>query len=120
MERLLESNPGLRSHFTKTILFEDYSEVELLAILIGMYEEYDMSLKPEAEEAVKDYLIHLVRRKPDNFANGRDMRNLFESSVLNQANRLAVEGYITDEELGQIEVRDLPERVSGIRVPVVG
>ncbi len=34
MERFLESNPGLKSRFNKTILFEDYSQEELLSIFM--------------------------------------------------------------------------------------
>ena len=58
------------------------------------------------------YLHWLVQHKPENFANGRAIRNLFELSLSNQANRLADQAEITDEELNTIDKQDLPEYVS--------
>lgn len=111
MARFLDSNPGLKSRFSKTIMFEDYNVDELLAVLNTFYDHYGMGLGLEAERVVRKYLERLVQHKPQNFANGREMRNLFELSLTNQANRLAIKDEVTDEELGTIEVDDLPEWV---------
>ena len=111
METFLESNPGLKSRFNKYIEFEDYSEEELYEIFKLSCDENDMMLNHEAEEYLKKYLNKLVNNKPDNFANGREMRNLFETAKQNQANRIAVrlisESNITDEELNELTVDDL-------------
>ena len=52
----------------------------------------------------------MVNNKPDNFANGREMRNLFETAKQNQANRIVArlisESNITDEELNELTVGD--------------
>lgn len=111
MEKFLHSNPGLKSRFNKTIIFEDYSETELLSILQGFCKPYDMKLSDEAEEIVKNYLHWLVQHKSDNFANGREMRNLFEAALSNQANRLAAMSEPTDDELNEISAEDLPSYV---------
>ena len=111
METFLESNPGLKSRFNKYIEFEDYSEEELYEIFKLSCDENDMKLNHEAEEYLKKYLNKLVNNKPDNFANGREMRNLFETAKQNQANRIAArlisESKITDEELNELTVEDL-------------
>ncbi len=41
--------------------------------------------------------------------NGREMRNLFELALSNQANRLANTSDISDKELNEITKEDLPE-----------
>lgn len=112
MEQFLESNPGLKSRFNKNIMFEDYSKDELLSIFHVFCQPYQMKLSEDAEYNLKAYLEWLVRNKDANFANGREMRNLFEAALSNQANRLANMSDITDEELNTIEVVDLPEWVN--------
>lgn len=57
------------------------------------------------------YLEWLISNKPDNFANGREMRNLFETMYSNQANRLADELIISDDALTSLTVADLPQFV---------
>ena len=114
MEQFLESNPGLKSRFNKNIMFEDYSKEELLSIFHVFCQPYQMNLSEEAERSLKAYLEWLVQHKDANFANGREMRNLFESALSNQANRLAGVPSITDAELNTIEDEDLPETVKDL------
>jgi len=47
METFLESNPGLKSRFNKSILFDDYTELELYEILLSFCGNYDMRLNDE-------------------------------------------------------------------------
>ena len=111
MERFLESNPGLKSRFSKNIMFEDYSEEELFSILELFCKPFEMKYSDEAKQVVKEYLHWLVNHKPDNFANGREMRNLFEASLSNQGNRLSEKATVTDLELNEIQREDLPDWV---------
>ena len=111
MERFLESNPGLKSRFNKNIIFEDYSRAELISILKSFCAQNDMALTTEAEQDIDYYLEWLISNKPDNFANGREMRNLFETMYSNQANRLADELIISDDALTSLTVADLPQFV---------
>jgi SpoVK/Ycf46/Vps4 family AAA+-type ATPase len=107
MESFLESNPGLKSRFNKNITFEDYSQLELLSIFQSLCNEYGMELSIDGVQYLEHYLKGLCMNKPENFANGREMRNLFETAIANQANRLAALSEVTDKELNEITVADL-------------
>ena len=107
METFLDSNPGLKSRFNKSIMFEDYTQEELLAIFKSFCKPYEMHLSEEAEQYLVNYLECLCSHKPENFANGREMRNLFEKAYENQSNRLAELSEITDEALNEITMADL-------------
>ena len=116
MEDFLNSNPGLKSRFNKSIFFEDYSPEELFSILSGFCSKIGVSFDEKARNAVKQYIEILCENKPENFANGREMRNLFEAAISNQANRLAGYTDISDEDLNEIQESDLPEYVCGIGI----
>ena len=77
MNRFLESNPGLKSRFNKSITFEDYSPNELLDIFELFCKLNDMRLSSDARDYLTQYLSKLSNEKSENFANGREMRNLF-------------------------------------------
>ncbi len=88
MESFIESNPGLRSRFTRFIDFPDYSPDELTAIFTRMVEEDGYTLGPGAVESVKAILVSEYESRSENFGNARLVRNLFERSLTSQANRL--------------------------------
>ncbi|MBP3871791.1 MAG: AAA family ATPase [Faecalicoccus sp.] len=111
MKQFLESNPGLKSRFNKYITFEDYSEEELFEIFNAFSQPYGFKLSSEAEQALKGYLHWVVQHKPENFANGREIRNIFETSVRNQANRFANIADVTEAQLSEIIQQDLPDWV---------
>ena len=108
MKTFLESNPGLKSRFNKNIVFEDYSKDELAAIFNAFCAPYGMILDADAESFLMAYLDRLMAHKPENFANGREMRNLFETMVANQANRLSNHENIDDADLCVFVKEDLP------------
>ena len=89
------------------LYLEEFSEEELLEIFGLFCSSNDMVLSESAEQALKAYLAQLCLEKPENFANGREMRNLFETALSNQANRLAELTSITDDELNEITTEDL-------------
>lgn len=113
MEEFLESNPGLKSRFNKYIYFKDYNPEELFAIYNKFCNDNKYVMTPDAAEYVKDFLEQRYLRRDDNFANGRDVRNLFEKTLSNQADRLAKKGpNVTNEELSEIILSD----VEGIKL----
>jgi SpoVK/Ycf46/Vps4 family AAA+-type ATPase len=92
MDRLLESNPGLRSRFKKFFLFPDYSPDELLAIIETYAESFQYHLSDEA----KEYLKQRIESNTFN-GNGRFATNLADEIIQAQAMRLV--GEVGNEDL---------------------
>jgi len=91
MQRFLQSNPGLRSRFSREITFPDYSTQELVAIADTMAGEYEYALDEEANAALRSILGGAGRG--EGFGNARFARTLLEQALNAQALRLArVEG----------------------------
>jgi stage V sporulation protein K len=109
MEEFLESNPGLRSRFTRFIDFPDYSPEELTLIFERMVTDEGYTLAFGALDAVKTILHREHAARGDNFGNARLVRNLFERCLTSQANRL-VGGTPTRAELCNITRADIEER----------
>lgn len=107
MNDFLESNPGLRSRFNKLIHFPDYTTEELLEIFNSYCQTNEMRISSDASLILKHYLQEICDKKPLNFANGRAVRNIFETSLSLQANRLAQKEQINDDELMLITAEDL-------------
>src|SRR6266571_910189 len=92
MRRFLESNPGLRSRFSREIVFPDYSEDELVAIFQRFATEAEYTLGDGAEGALRVIFEHAER--DEGFGNARFARTLFEQSLNAQALRLAEAGHV--------------------------
>jgi len=91
MHRFLDSNPGLRSRFSREIVFPDYSTDELLAITGKFLAENEYVLGEGAAETVRRILA--AAERGEGFGNARFARTLFEQALNAQALRLArVEG----------------------------
>src|SRR5204862_1132496 len=102
MHRFLQSNPGLRSRFSREISFPDYSTEELVAITQTLAGEYEHTFDDGAREALRDILAGAGRG--EGFGNARFARTLFEQALNAQALRLArVEG----AELAELERSEL-------------
>ena len=107
MKRFINSNPGLRSRFNKVFDFPDYSGMELFEIFIKFCEDYDYILEPEARLAIEQRIMDMERNKGYNFANARDVRNLFERIIANQASRVMNLKNIDHSEMMMITEEDL-------------
>lgn len=107
MNTFLDANPGLRSRFNKHIFFSDYNSEELLAIFHSMCKEGGYELSQEADEYLKEHLDELLGREKSNFANGREVRNLYEKTLTKQAGRIMKLEKPTDEELAELVLEDI-------------
>lgn len=88
MEKFIASNPGLRSRFTTTIHFEDYSVDELMNIATVMGTAADYGFTPTAREALKELIERERVIAGKDWGNGRSVRNIFEDLLEAQASRL--------------------------------
>ncbi len=107
MRRFLDSNPGLRSRFTRTIDFADYSGLELAAIYRGLVGASGFHLTPEAGDALFEACDTMLRARAETFGNGRDMRTLWERTREAQAGRVMRLPARTAEDLVTIEAADV-------------
>jgi SpoVK/Ycf46/Vps4 family AAA+-type ATPase len=107
MENFVNSNPGLKSRFGKTINFEDYSHFELLQIfeLFCLKENYDLSDK--ARTKLANYFVKLAPIGEKGFGNGRYVRNIFEDVIRDQSRRLSLNNISGVENLQKITEEDI-------------
>jgi SpoVK/Ycf46/Vps4 family AAA+-type ATPase len=106
MTEFVDSNPGLRSRFPKTIHFADYTTDELVGIFETLAREQQYTPEPATVTKVRAWLDAQPRIK--GFGNGRLARNLFEAAVTRQAERLVAVTAPTDEQLCTLTEADVP------------
>ena len=106
MRQFIDSNPGLRSRFTHTIDFPDYSAPELVQV----YEGFAAAARVNLGAGVRERLGHLfvAALEIGNFGNARYARSLFEQSYANMATRALADGLIERDEVDELLVADLP------------
>jgi stage V sporulation protein K len=108
MTRFIESNPGLKSRFSRYFYFEDYQPRELLNIYQRLCQQNHFKLDGQAKEKFLDKLTYLYNIRDKSFGNGRLVRNLFEKTVEKQANRLVKLDKISQEVMMTIAPEDIP------------
>lgn len=89
MREFIESNPGLRSRFSRYIEFPDYTKEELIAIFKGNLFKNEYVLDHEAEDELDAVVGAALDSRDRTFGNARYARNLFERVIENQAMRLS-------------------------------
>lgn len=87
MHRFLDSNPALRSRFSREISFADYSTAELIGIFRKMASDADYAVEPTADGPLAEIIA--VASRSEGFGNARYARTLFELAVSRHALRLA-------------------------------
>lgn len=107
MSRFINSNPGLKSRFNKYINFDDYNEDELYQIFNTLCKEYTYKIEDNAEKHVREYLEYIIKNKNEDFANARDIRNMFESIITNQAARIFKINNLDDKDMMMITLEDV-------------
>nr|WSX47980.1 right-handed parallel beta-helix repeat-containing protein [Streptomyces sp. NBC_00974] len=96
MEGFLASNPGLASRFSRQVLFEHYSDGELVEIVTKQAQAAGYVLAPDTTAALLGLFAAAPRDRT--FGNGRFARQTLESMITRQAGRLS-----------RLEVDDLSE-----------
>ncbi len=108
-EFFIESNPGLRSRFSRYYKFEHFYPQQLLAIMQSYCKSADFTLTEAATGKLLDMFEMMYEKRDDNFGNARVVRNVFERCVQNQANRLVNLPELTVHLLQTIEEQDINE-----------
>ncbi|MBU3062892.1 AAA family ATPase [Nocardia sp. NEAU-G5] len=111
MDAFLDDNPGMRSRFGTTIVFEDYTDDELARIFTAMATSQKYTLADDLVEALGPHIARIDRNNA--FANGRTMRQLLEHAIGRQAMRLGgLDGdldALSDDELQTLRAADLAD-----------
>ena len=107
MKQFLKSNTGLVSRFNRFIHFPDYSTTELVDILGGMAKKAGLVLEDGLQEKITAYLESMPKKEREEFGNARGIRNVFETMVVNQANRLVTMPDCSVEQLTLIKSDDI-------------
>ncbi|MBN1499484.1 MAG: AAA family ATPase [Spirochaetes bacterium] len=108
MKHFIDSNPGLKSRFSRYFYFDHYTPEELLEIFRIFILKAAFTLAPDAETAVFEIFKTAYKLKNKTFGNARFARNLFEKIIERQANRIAGITPLTDEILSTIKEDDIP------------
>ncbi|MBW4517583.1 MAG: AAA family ATPase [Timaviella obliquedivisa GSE-PSE-MK23-08B] len=108
MSNFIESNPGLKSRFSRYFYFSDYTPEELTAIFKKLCAKSHFTLTPEAQTQLQTLLERLYLNRDRTFGNARLVRNLFEKTIERQANRLAILSSLPDEVLTTLLPEDIP------------
>ncbi|SEO71611.1 right-handed parallel beta-helix repeat-containing protein [Actinacidiphila rubida] len=110
MERLIDSNPGLASRFTRTLSFDDYSSADLVRIVRYQASQHDYDVP---EETAATLLAHFdAIERTERFGNGRTARQAFQRMTEQHAMRVADLADPTGEDLTVLRPADVPAAVA--------
>ena len=105
MADFIDANPGLKSRFTRTISFPDYTDDELVAIFLGLGDKSQYTCSDDALARVRQFVSAEPRTR--GFGNARFVRNLFETAIAHQAQRVAPLSDPSDEQLTTLTAADI-------------
>lgn len=107
MTKLLHSNPGLSSRFSRRIDFPDYSPRELGEIFGRMCDANHYVVREMVQAKLMAGFDWLYRNRDERFGNGRLVRNVFERAIRRLSNRIVVVPKLSRELLTKFEFDDI-------------
>ena len=110
MDEFIHSNPGLASRFRTTITFIDYTDDELVQILVRLATDADYAPTPAFLDRFREILAATPRG--EGFGNGRFARNVLEAAIGRHAWRLRDVAEPTVEQLRELLPEDLDDEPS--------
>ena len=112
MHEFIDTNPGLKSRFTQTIHFDDYTPDELTEIFLNLAKTKNFVIDDDTRSAIHRQFEQLYLRRDKNFGNAREARRIFNEAVEKQSQRLVNQmndPNFTEEEMFRIIADDLPQ-----------
>ncbi len=115
MADFIDTNPGLKSRFTRYLNFEDFQPDELSQIMHLFAAKAQYRFTTNADSTLSSIFSQAFNKRGTGFGNARFVRNLFEETVQNQAMRLATGVEEPSKEtLMILDLEDLPSHVDGV------
>ena len=111
MHDFIDTNPGLKSRFTQTIHFDDYTPDELTQIFINLAKGKNFTIDEDTEAAIHREFEQLYLRRDKNFGNAREARRIFDGAVERQSQRLVKlmsDPGFQEEDMYKLTKEDLP------------
>ena len=112
MHDFIDTNPGLKSRFTQTIHFDDYTPDQLTEIFVNLAKDKSFTVDEETQAAVHREFEQLYLRRDKNFGNAREARRMFDQAVERQSQRLVKmmgQPDFNDADMYRITTADLEE-----------
>lgn len=107
MRQFVDSNPGLKSRFTKYIRFPDYSAAEMTKIFLSILSSQNYTCSKAAEIAARTRMEAAAAKGGRTSGNARFVRNFIASVKERMAMRVMSDGVATKGELQRIEAEDI-------------
>ncbi|MDG4765070.1 AAA family ATPase [Solwaraspora sp. WMMD406] len=106
MAQFLTANPGLSSRFGKRVVFAPYTDDELVTIVEALGSQHRFGLEYGTRETLRAYFASVPR--DENFGNARTARQVFETMITRQAQRLADSSDTDEAALATLLPEDVP------------
>ena len=121
MHDFIDTNPGLKSRFTQTIHFDDYTPDELTQIFLNLAAGKKFTVDDTMRDAVHRQFEQLYLRRDKNFGNAREARKIFNEAVEKQSQRLVSQmndPSFTETDMYRLIPDDLPMAQSAAARPL--
>ena len=106
MSEFLNVNAGLKSRFNSQLYFPNFTEKELLEILLKIAKDKGYRVLGNSKTSLRNKIAQISEIKKPTFGNARSMRNLLEIAIKNQARRLMMKKERTKDQLLELIFED--------------